>query len=236
MPTKETEIIPIATHQNVFPNGSLKRGSAEKIDDFLRTPKKTSKRKRRLINASKRKLSMDKSKPKTALTSTLDHSEKEGLPILTPKAKVSTFATTKVDVAMIGADTYCAACNLKGAQDFTFSIKDLKYQAEKKARPETDPKNVVPEEYHNLLDVFSKKDSDILPSHRKYDHKIILEKKQKHYHTPLYKMSIYKLDTFKRYLELHLTKGFIQANSAFYSSPVFFIRKPGRGTRFCVDY
>ena len=54
-------------------------------------------------------------------------------------------------------------------------MKDLEFQAEKEARPETNPKTVVPEEYHDLLDVFSKKDSDTLPPHRKYDHKIILE-------------------------------------------------------------
>ena len=45
MPTKETEIIPIATHQDFLPNRILKKSLAEKIDDFLKTPKKTSKKK-----------------------------------------------------------------------------------------------------------------------------------------------------------------------------------------------
>lgn len=51
------------------------------------------------------------------------------------KEKVLTFATKKVDVAMIGADAYRTVCKLKRAQVFAISIKDLKYQAEKKARP-----------------------------------------------------------------------------------------------------
>ncbi len=58
---------------------------------------------------------------------------------------------------------------------FTVSIRDIQYQAEKKARAETDPKSVAPQKYHDFLDVLSKKDLDTLPLHRKYDHKIHLE-------------------------------------------------------------
>ena len=90
---------------------------------------------------------------------------------------------------MIGADTYCAACKLERAQVFTVSIKDLEYQAKKGAMPETNLRNIVLEEYHNLLDVFSEKNSDTLLSHRKYDHKIILKEQQKPGYAPLDKMS-----------------------------------------------
>ena len=54
-------------------------------------------------------------------------------------------------------------------------MRDLEFQAVKKAKPETNPKNVIPEKYHDFLDLFSKKNSDTLRPHRKYDHKIILE-------------------------------------------------------------
>ena len=49
-------------------------------------------------------------------------------------------------------------------------------------------------------------------------------------------MSPKELDAVKRYLDSHLAKGFIQASSASYSSPVLFVKKPGGGIRFCVDY
>ena len=49
-------------------------------------------------------------------------------------------------------------------------------------------------------------------------------------------MSPEKLNTVKQYLNSHLVKGFIQASSAFYSSPVLFVKKPGREIRFCVNY
>ena len=55
---------------------------------------------------------MDKRKPETIVISSLDNSGIEGLPALT---RVSTLGTNKVDVTMIGADAYCAACKLKGA-------------------------------------------------------------------------------------------------------------------------
>ncbi len=88
-------------------------------------------------------------------------------------------------------------------------MRDLEYQAEKEARPETDIKTIVPAEYHDLLDLFSKKNSGLLPLYQKYDYKIILKEKQKHAHAPLYKMSLQKLDAVKSFLDLYLAKGFI---------------------------
>ena len=147
-----------------------------------------------------------------------------------------TFEKNVEDITMIGADAYHLACQLKRAQVFPIFIKNLEFQAKKKTRPETNLKTIVLEEYYDLLDVFSKKNSDILPSHQKYDYKIILEEEQKHGHAPLYKMSLQELDAVKRYLDSHLAKGFIQASSAPYSSPILFVKKPSRGIRFCVDY
>ncbi len=42
VPTAETDIISMATQQDVLPNLILKRGLAEKIDDFLKIPEKIS--------------------------------------------------------------------------------------------------------------------------------------------------------------------------------------------------
>ena len=54
-------------------------------------------------------------------------------------------------------------------------MRGLEYQAKKEARPETNLSSVVSEEYNNFLDKFFKKHSDILLSHQKYDHKMILK-------------------------------------------------------------
>ena len=105
----------------------------------------------------------------------MESSDKKELPVPISTIKISEPKAKDIDIAMIGADAYRAACHLKGAQVFAVSMRDIQYQAEKEARAETDLKSVVPQEYHDFLDVFSKKDSNILPPHRKYDHKIYLE-------------------------------------------------------------
>ena len=55
-------------------------------------------------------------------------------------------------------------------------------------------------------------------------------------HTPLYQMSDKELKACKDYIDSNLSKGFITASSALYTSLVLFVRKPSRGLQFCVDY
>ena len=92
---------------------------------------------------------------------------------------------------------------------FAISMRNIQYQAEKEARAETNSKNIVSQEYHDLLDVFLKIDSHTLFLHQKYNHKIQLEEEQKSNHAPLYKMPPKKLDVVKQYLDSHLAKRFI---------------------------
>ena len=66
-----------------------------------------------MINASKQKLNVDKSKSKTIVISILDYSEKRKLLILIPKAKILILAIKKVDIAIIDADVYYTTCKLK---------------------------------------------------------------------------------------------------------------------------
>ena len=97
-----------------------------------------------MINAFKRKVSIDKLKPKKFIINILNYFWEERLPILIPEAKVLILTTKEVDIAMIGINAYHAVCKLYGAQVFIISIRDLEYQAQKEIRPETDPKNVIP--------------------------------------------------------------------------------------------
>ncbi len=134
-----------------------------------------SSKKRRQINKSKRKASIRETSSRKASINSLDTSDKKELSVPLAVIKTSKPKAKDIDIAMIGTNAYCAACCLKRVQVFAISMRDIQYQAEKEARFETDPKSVVPQEYHNFLDVFSKKNSDILPLQRKYDHKIHLE-------------------------------------------------------------
>ena len=139
------------------------------------------------------------------------------------------FGKNVENVTIIDADVYCLACWLKEAQVFVIFIKNLEFQAEKRVRPETNPKTVILEKYYNLLYVFLKKDLDTFFFYQKYDYKIILEKKQKYGYALLYKMLLQELDTVKRYLNSNSAKMFIQASSASYLFPILFVKKSGKG-------
>ena len=132
------------------------------MTNFLQTPNRLSSKKRRQINKSKRKTSIGDTSSRTATISSLESFDKKELLVPIPATKKSDPKAKDIDIAIIGADAYHAACRLKRAQMFAVSMKDIQYQAEKEARAETDPRSVVPEKYHDFLDVFSKKDSDTL--------------------------------------------------------------------------
>ena len=53
---------------------------------------------------------------------------------------------------------------------------------------------------------------------------------------PLYNMSRDELQVLKKYLEKNLSKGFIWALFLPAAAPVLFVKKPGRGLWFSVDY
>ena len=115
---------------------------------------------------------MDKQKPEIGVISSLNNFDIKDLQILIWE---STLDTKEINIAIIGVDAYCATCTLKKAQVFAISMENLEYQAKKEARPETNLKSILSEEYHDFLNLFSKKNSNKLPPHQKYDHKIILE-------------------------------------------------------------
>ena len=146
-----------------------------------------------------------------------------------------------LDLAMIGEAPFMhlARSKKQKAEIFAISMRDIEYQLNKETKPVTDPRTVVPEEYHDLLDVFSKDISDTLRLYGKYDHKIELLKDKELSnlgHSALRGMSTPQLEFVKKFLEEHLKKGFIEASSAPCSSLILLAKKPGGGIRFCVDY
>ena len=104
-------------------------------------------------------------------------------------------------------------------------------------KPLTDSKTVVPEEYHDFLDVFLKEVLDTVAEHFKYDHRIrLLEGHKDLGHSPLRGMSQAQLEFVKEFLKSNLKKRFIKASSSPYSLLILLAKKPGSGIKFCVDY
>jgi hypothetical protein len=97
-------------------------------------------------------------------------------------------------------------------------------------------RRIVPKEYHDLINVFSKSTSDKLPPHRSYNHKIQLKGDLPMGYSPLYKQTIEELQAIKEYITENLQKEFIEHSSTPFASPILFVKKPSRGLRFCIDY
>ena len=94
----------------------------------------------------------------------------------------------------------------------------------------------LPKQYHSLMNLYSKKESDKLPPHRAFDHKITILQDPDVKYSLLYKISTSELETIRQYLTENLQKGFITPNDSPFASLVLFIKKTNGSLRFYVDY
>ena len=116
-----------------------------------------------------------------------------------------------LDLAFVGGAPFIRLAKSKKlkhrAEIFAISMRDIKYQLNKGTKPPTNPKTVVPAEYHDFFDVFLKDISDTLRPYGKYDHKIELLKDKELSdlgHSALRGMSISQLEFVKKFLEERL--------------------------------
>ena len=133
-----------------------------------------------------------------------------------------------------------------GCTDHTpsfLSLKEIQHEIEEKEdnsvmyeSQDLELEKIIPSHYHDLLDVFSKSDSNLLPPHRPYDHKIELENLQHLSAGPLYPMSSEKLKAVHKYILENIDKGFIEPSKAPFSSPVLFVKKADGSLRFSIDF
>jgi hypothetical protein len=114
---------------------------------------------------------------------------------------------------MIGAVPFVRNLRKQSALEvFSVSLREVGEKLSGEPKEEIDYRKILPAEYYDLIDIFSKKALDELPPHRPYDHKVELEKEHNLGHAPLYKMSQEELLAVKKYLEENLAKGFIEAS------------------------
>lgn len=116
----------------------------------------------------------------------------------------------------------------------TISVEDIEEAL--KEKPLINVAEKLPEIYHDFLSVFSREEAEKLPPQRSCDHEIKLRPGTEPPWGPLYNMSRGELEVLKKYLKDNLERGFIRPSISPASSPVLFVKKPGGGLRFCVDY
>jgi len=114
------------------------------------------------------------------------------------------------------------ALNVSSIDETAQNLKDIKAKLSSK--------------YHEFLDVFDRAQSDKLPPHRSYDHKIELISDSTPPRCRVYRMSSAKLLKVKKYLNENLSKGFITSSQTLYFFLVLFALKANEDLRFCVNY
>lgn len=126
---------------------------------------------------------------------------------------------------------------------FAVTINDINKALQEKERvtPE-DIQRALPRELQHHQDAFAEDEDGELPPHRGgKDHSIELLRDDQGRDLevpwgPLYGMSREELLVLRKTLTDLLGKGWIRASSSPGGAPVLFVRKPGGGLRFCVDY
>jgi transposase InsO family protein len=136
----------------------------------------------------------------------------------------------------------------QGVEVFSASLNDIEKALEKlnKSQEPTDPKTKLPAFYHDKISMKVFRPEVIgqghLPPHRPgIDHAIELEKDEQGREKavpwgPLYNMTKEELLVLRKTLTDHLEKRWIRVSKSPAGAPVLFVRKPGGGLRFCVDY
>jgi hypothetical protein len=122
---------------------------------------------------------------------------------------------------------------------FSASLADINKALQRKIC--TDPKTKLPSQYREFWALFDQSQADKLPPLRPgADHQIQLEqengKEAEVPWGPLYNMSREELLVLRKTLTELLDKNFIRVSNSPAAAPVLFVKKPGGGLRFCVDY
>lgn len=145
-----------------------------------------------------------------------------------------------VRAVQVSAAVYEHLRTKERTQVFAASIADINKALKNKQY--TDPRTKLPLQYHEFIKVFDRKEAEQLPPLRGpgTDHAIELESKDGKQPEvpwgPLYSMSRDELLVLRKTLTELLDKGFIRVSNSPAAAPVLFVKKPGGGLRFCVDY
>jgi len=141
-------------------------------------------------------------------------------------------ATRPPQVTLVGAAPFSSLLKQPNVQLFQLDVSSVPSLSE----PSSPSLSNLPEEYHEFAKVFSKEESDKLPPHRPYDHKIHLQPGTTPPYGPIYSLSPEELKTLRQYIDDNLRKGFIRSSQSPCAAPILFVKKPDGTLRLCVDY
>lgn len=96
--------------------------------------------------------------------------------------------------------------------------------------------SLIPKAYGELEEVFSEKESDVLPPHHPTDCAIKIIPGPELPKPKLYSMTHQELEELQIFLDKNLARGFIQPVKSSMAAPVLFREKKDGSLRLCIDY
>jgi len=120
---------------------------------------------------------------------------------------------------------------------FWVSLYNITNAIEAKDLKKPSLEEIVPEQYHEFLPLFSKVLVDQLPPHWPgINYEVILKVGETPTWGPLYSMSRAELVVLKEWLVENMLKGFIWHSSLPFAAPVLFTKERDGGLRFFINY
>ena len=150
---------------------------------------------------------------------------------------VDTPVCTPPHVSLINAATFVHACKLEGSTWFQIQLCPSDTAKGRSSSTSTPPDlSIVPPEYRNYADVFSKVKASELPPHRNYNLKIDLEEGTSPPLGTLYSLSPVELCALRTFIDNNLNTGFIRPTASSHAALVLFVKKKDGSLRLCVDF
>ena len=103
-------------------------------------------------------------------------------------------------------------------------------------KKELSAEQIVPELYHDYLDVFNEDKADRFPKSRPWDHKIELKEGFESKSFKMYNLTPEEQKELDQWTKENLDKGYIRPSQSPMASPFFYVKKKDGKLRPCQDY
>src|SRR6202140_1408661 len=135
-------------------------------------------------------------------------------------------------VSLVGAEAFAVLLR-QGHQVYTMQMEQVSKinamstsTSDSQSTPSSDPGlELIPPEYKEFHNVFSKETARQLPEHRVYDHRIPLQEGAVPPFGPVYSLSPHELDVLREYIDDNLKKGYIRHSQSPCGAPILFVKK-----------
>jgi hypothetical protein len=103
-------------------------------------------------------------------------------------------------------------------------------------KPDLTPEQLVPQEYHDYLDIFDEDKANQFPDTRPWDHKIEMKSGFEPKSFKTYNLTPEEQVELDKFLRENLEKGYIKPSQSSMASLFFFVKKKDGKLRPCQDY